>query len=90
MITLQQFHTKQMQDPEYRAAYEALEVEYQMTRALIEARLKKRMTQREVAERAGLSQVMIARLESGTSNPTLATLNKVLGALGKKLTVTNV
>jgi transcriptional regulator with XRE-family HTH domain len=79
-----------MQDPEYRAAYEALEVEYQMTRALIEARLKKRMTQREVAERAGLSQVMIARLESGTSNPTLATLNKVLGALGKKLTVTNV
>lgn len=48
------------------------------------------MTQREVAERAGLSQVMIARLESGTSNPTLATLNKVLGALGKKLTVTNV
>ena len=60
-----------------------------MTRALKEARLKKHMTQREVAERAGLSQVMIARLESGTSNPTLATLQKVLTALGKKLTVTN-
>jgi transcriptional regulator with XRE-family HTH domain len=45
------------------------------------------MTQAELAERAGLSQSAIARLERGGSNPTIATLANVIAATGHRLTL---
>lgn len=43
------------------------------------------MTQAELAERAGLTQSAVARLERGGSNPTLATLDNVIAATGHRL-----
>jgi len=43
------------------------------------------MTQAELAERAGLTQPAIARLERGSSNPTVATLDNVIAATGHRL-----
>ena len=74
-----------MNDPEVKAEYDRLEPEFVLASSLIQARIDKKLTQAELAEQAGVSQVMIARLESGTSNPTFATLSKVAGVLGKKL-----
>jgi transcriptional regulator with XRE-family HTH domain len=45
------------------------------------------MTQAELAERAGLTQSTIARLERGGANPTVATLDKVIAATGHRLTL---
>lgn len=39
------------------------------------------LTQKELAERAGVSQSLIARIEAGTVDPRLSTLRKVLKAL---------
>ncbi|MDH5816105.1 MAG: CBS domain-containing protein [Candidatus Nezhaarchaeota archaeon] len=39
------------------------------------------LTQKELAERAGVSQSLIARIESGTVDPRLSTLRKILRAL---------
>ncbi|WP_425490632.1 helix-turn-helix domain-containing protein [Nocardioides thalensis] len=40
-----------------------------------------RLTQEDVAARAGISVQMVRRLEAGTANPTLGTLHVVAAAL---------
>lgn len=74
-----------LQNPAVKAEADKLEPEYQLARQLIKARLAKKMTQSELAEKAGVKQAYIARLESGTANPTVASLNQVADALGKRL-----
>ena len=63
------------------------EAEYQVVRAIIKARQESGLTQAELAERAGTKQSNIARLESGRANPTIEFLQKVVGAMGKKVAV---
>ena len=71
------------------AAYDALELEFQIAVALIRRRLEKGLTQRELAKRVGTKQSAIARLESGSYNPTLGFLKKVTSALDARLTITS-
>ena len=68
-------------DPETKAAYDALEPAYQIARL----RIAKGLTQEELAERAGVRQPNIARLESGKHQPTLDLLRRVAEALGYRL-----
>jgi len=74
-------------DPEYVAAYDALEEEFALASALIGARAHAGLTQEELAERMGTSQSAIARLESGRSHPSTTTLAKLAAATGTKLRV---
>ncbi len=74
-----------LKNPEVKRAYDELEPEFQMASSLIQARIDGKLTQAELAEKAGMSQVMIARLESGTSNPTIGTVSRVANVLGKEL-----
>ena len=56
--------------------------------ALIDARQKQGITQRELETLSGISQTSIARIESGaTNNPTLGTLFKLLTPLGMTLKI---
>lgn len=71
---------EQMKDPEFRAEYEALDAEYALIRQLIDLRIRRGLSQRQLAERAGMKQPSIARLESGrTAN--LQTLRRIADAL---------
>lgn len=70
-------------DPEFRAAYDALEEEFALANALIRARAD--LSQAELARRMGTSQSAIARLESGRSRPSTRTLRKFAEATGMKL-----
>jgi hypothetical protein len=60
---------------------------------MIEAELIRRLrqaqhlTQAELAKRARTSQAMIARYEAGSANPTIRTLERIIGALGHDLTM---
>jgi DNA-binding XRE family transcriptional regulator len=54
---------------------------------LIDARNEKGITQRQLEELSGVSQPVIARMESGHTSPKLDTIIKVLAALGKTLTI---
>lgn len=85
MTTWKQHKQELLKNPKFKAAYDELEPEYRLANELIRARLGKKMTQAEVAEKAGVSRVVVARLESGTTNPTVETVNRVAGALGKEL-----
>lgn len=81
------FKNELMKDPAFKQAYEDLEPEYQIVRAIIERRIQKGMTQAELARKVGTRQSAIARLESGTYNPSLRFLKKVAKALDAQVKI---
>ncbi len=77
---------KHLSDPEVRAAYDALEPEYTLIRELIDLRIKRGLSQRELARRAGMQQPTLARVESGKT-ASLRTLRRVADALNADVRV---
>jgi len=75
-----------LEDPEARAEYDALEPEFALIQQLIDIRNKRGLSQRELAERAGMQQPTIARLESGRAAG-FRTLNRIAEALDARLEV---
>ncbi|MDO4571548.1 MAG: helix-turn-helix transcriptional regulator [Planctomycetia bacterium] len=88
MKTFDDFLEEQLQDPEFREEYESLEPLYAMKRQLIQYRIDHNLTQAQLAERLGMKQSALARLESGQTVPTLRTLQRIARGLEKKLVVT--
>jgi len=78
---------EQLKDPKFERAYDELGPEYELIRALIEARLRNKYSQAELAERAGMQQSAIARIESGAVSPTLQTFTKIAAAIGKEISL---
>src|SRR3989344_6196913 len=76
-----------LRNPEFRKAYNALTPKYALVTAMLDARNKKGMTQKEIAHRAGTTQSAIARFESGRSNPTLEFATRLSSAVGAKLEI---
>jgi len=82
---------KREADPAFRAAYDALEDEFAALAALLAARKDAGLTQADVAARMGVSQPVLARIESSLGNrkhsPSLETLRRYAVACGKKLVI---
>ncbi|MFA4994013.1 MAG: helix-turn-helix transcriptional regulator [Bdellovibrionales bacterium] len=78
---------KWMKDKKFREAYDALEPEYALAGALIEARTKAKLSQKDLAHRMKTTQPMIARMESGRQPPSTATLLKIAKATGTRLQI---
>ena len=76
---------ERLKDPEFAREYKALEPEYEIIRQIILSRVEQNLTQKELADRIGVKQSNISRLESGTYNPSLIFLIKIASGLGKKL-----
>ena len=74
-------------DPEYVAAYDALEEEFALASALIEARANAEMTQEQVAQAMGTTQAVVARLEGGKTMPSTRTLKRFAKATRTKLRI---
>jgi transcriptional regulator with XRE-family HTH domain len=74
-------------DPDYRAEYAALEQEFALAAALIEARARAGLTQEELAKRMSTTQAAIARLESGRFKPSTRTLERFAKATGTRLKI---
>jgi ribosome-binding protein aMBF1 (putative translation factor) len=86
-IPVEESFAEWRKDPEYVAAYDALEEEFALANALIGARNNANLTQEELAIRMGTSQSAIARLESGRTMPSTRTLRKLAEATGTKLRI---
>lgn len=87
MTQLKELKARAFRNPKVKAAYAALEDEYALAGALIDARAKAKLTQSELARRMGTTQSAIARLESGRAAPSGATLLKFAKAVGRRLSV---
>lgn len=90
VITMSDFKNylaQQMEDPAFAAEYEAQRPEYEAIRAVISARLACNMTQKELAEKTGIRQSNISRIENGSASPTIDTLARIAAGLGKQLKI---
>jgi DNA-binding XRE family transcriptional regulator len=86
-IPAERSFVKWRKEPAYRAAYAALDEEFALANALIEARTKADISQEEIARRMHTSQPAVARLEGGKGNPSLKTLRGYANATGTRLKI---
>ncbi len=85
MTDFDDFLKEQMKNPEFKAEYDALEPEFAIIQAMIDARKETGITQKELSERTGITQADISKLENGNANPSLRTLRSLAKGLGMKL-----
>jgi transcriptional regulator with XRE-family HTH domain len=83
MPRFEDWESEQIKNAEFLAAAEELEPGYQVARL----RLLRGLTQAQLAEMVGTRQPSIARLENGSSKPSLTFLNKIAAALNAKIEV---
>jgi len=81
MSDLTRFLEEQMKDPEFRGEWEALQPEMAVVQAMIDARKKAGLTQRQLAERTGIAQSDISKLETGAGNPSVRTLQRLAAGM---------
>ena len=82
-------HRKKLLDDEHvEKECEKLLPEYKLAKSIIQQRMKKNMTQEDVARKAGMPQSTISRIEGLTHGlPKLATLQKIADALDAELVI---
>ena len=85
MTNSNDFLAEQLSDPEFKKEYDALRPEYAIIQTIIDARKSTGMTQRQLAEKTGITQADISRLESGNGNPSLKTLQRLAKGMGMRL-----
>ena len=76
---------KELENPEFKAEWDALEPQYAIIREMIEIRNREHITQKELSARTGIAQADISKLESGNGNPSIKTLIRLAAGLGKEL-----
>ena len=74
-------------DRELKTLYQIERVKLKFAHLQAEARQGMHLTQKQLADRIGVKQQLISRIESGTENLTLETLTKILSSLRVALTI---
>lgn len=87
MKNLNTFIEEQKNDPEFVKAYEEIQPELDVIRAIIDARTSRNLTQKQLAELTGIHQSDISKLENGTRNPTINLLKRLADGMGMVLKI---
>ena len=83
-----QTHKKKLlQDPEFRKVYEETRLEFEISRAIIAARIKNGLSQKELAEKLNTRQSVISRVENARTIPSLSFLKRLAKVLDVSLQV---
>lgn len=85
MSSFKDYKEKALKNPEIKAEYDALQPEYDLIQAMIDARISQNMTQKELSDITGITQADISRIENGTRNPSLAMVKRIAAGLGMQL-----
>lgn len=83
--TLDKYLEKQMKNDEFRKEYEDLQPEFDIIRAVVEARNEQHLTQEDLANLTGLNQADISKIENGTRNPSLNMLKRLAKGMNMQL-----
>jgi len=75
---------KLFKDPAVQREYEGLRDLYEIKTQVIRLRIEKGLSQKELAEKIGIKQSAISRLENGDYNPSVELLSKIAEALDKE------
>ena len=87
MRRFEDYFNEKLKDPEFKKEYDALEPEFAIIQAMIDARKESGLTQKELSERTGIAQSDISKLERGNANPSLRTLQRLAEGMGMKLKI---
>lgn len=87
MTNFDDYLNEQLKDPEFRAEYDALEPEFSFMQSMIDARRETGITQKQLAERTGISQSDISKFESGGGNPSIKTVKRIAAGLGMRVKI---
>ena len=87
MARISELHQRWMKEPKYRKAYDALEDEFAVAKAVIAARNRAGLTQAELARKMGTTQPVVARMEGGRIRPSLRTLQRLAQATVSRLMI---
>lgn len=81
-MSLDTLRTKLLSDPEVLAHYDQLKLEFELAKELISMRQNLGLTQRGLAEKAGIKQPQLTRIESGKQSPRLETIASIAASVG--------
>lgn len=87
MSKFDDFLEEQLQDNELRQEYENLQPEFDVIKAMVEARISQNLTQQQLAERTGINQADISKLENGTRNPSIKLLKRLADGMDMALRI---
>lgn len=87
MTDFNEYLNEKLKAPEFKREYDALEAEFAIIQAIIDARKETGITQKQLSERTGIGQGDISRLENGNANPSLRTLKRLADGLGATLKI---
>lgn len=81
-MKLKELKKQWMADPKVKAEYDTHAYEFEVAKALIQARSKAGLTQADVAERMGTTQSAVARIEGGSRLPSMSSVVNYAKAVG--------
>jgi transcriptional regulator with XRE-family HTH domain len=87
MTKISTLHKRWLKEPSYKKAYEDSRIEFEIAKEIIEARMKSGLSQEELAVLMDTSQSAIARLESGTTLPSMRTLARLAKATNSQIQI---
>ncbi len=85
MSSFNQYLSEKLKEPAFQAEYNALEAEFSIIQAMIDARKSSGLSQKQLAEKTGIAQSDISKLENGNANPSLRTLQRLAAGMGMQL-----
>jgi ribosome-binding protein aMBF1 (putative translation factor) len=87
LISFDKILKERLKDPKFRREWERQQPEFEVIRKIIEARINKKLTQKQLAKKLKTTQSAISRIETGSGNPTLSFLQRLADVLGAKLEI---
>ena len=87
MSEFKELLNEQLQDETFKKEWEDIQPELDVIRAMVNARISQNLTQKELAERTGINQADISKLENGTRTPSLKLLKRLAAGMGMALKI---
>lgn len=87
VVYWEDFEKELFKQPGFKEAVEETRLEYEVARAVIEARIKKGLTQADLAKAMNTKQSVISRVENAKTVPSLSFLKRLAQALNTSLRV---
>lgn len=87
MTNWDRYKQRLLKNPEFKILYEESRPEFEITRAIIRARIENKITQKELAKRMNTTQSVISRVEQAKTSPSISFLKRLAAALNTSLSV---
>lgn len=84
-VTWEEYMEERLRDPEYAALWAESLPRIDLAVNVCLLRLERGLSQKQLAEAAGLSQPRITEIERSDANPTLLTITRIANALGVRV-----